>query len=249
MVGIMRKIEKKGIFGADIYQFDSLESTNSYLLENYEKYRVGDIIWAEDQTKGRGRRQNVWHSVRGGSLTYSYLLNKEPYPIKNISQISSLALCVYLKEVYNVESKMKWPNDAMIGDKKISGILVETVEDFYVIGNGVNIVGEVEVGENGQKGASIFSNEEAPSIEEFLLRYVEYIERFLSDFSKKGFEPFYKLWRSFFWLNKKILSLKESKDGIIEVEILDLTLDGGLRVREIESGQERVIFSGEVWSR
>ena len=90
-------------------------------------YHEGDIIWAEQQTAGRGQRGHTWLSGEGLNLTFSAVLEPTFLPAQeqfSLLQVVALALVDALKE-YNIEARIKWTNDIYVDDKKLVGILME----------------------------------------------------------------------------------------------------------------------------
>lgn len=133
---IATAIKKNRVINKIIY-FQSIDSTNKYLLEN--DFASGTIVAAKVQTAGRGRQGAKWISGKGG-LWFSFVINKKIINPYMLVIISSVALVETLAQ-YNLKPLIKWPNDILIKSKKISGILIEN--DYYngriVIGIGINI--------------------------------------------------------------------------------------------------------------
>ena len=129
-----------------IYQFESLESTNSYLKDHINDYQNLDVVFTFNQTNGHGRTNRVWSSNRD-SLTFSILF-KDEFLYENyqsLSLISAVAvLKVLQKRIPNLQ--IKWPNDLLINNKKICGILLESRISTYmeglILGIGININNE-----------------------------------------------------------------------------------------------------------
>lgn len=101
----------------------------------------GTIVVAERQTSGRGRRGRVWMSAPGEALAFTMLVR----PTMPRGEWSRLSLVAGLSVAEALESidympKLKWPNDVLLGGKKVCGILVEAGEDFAVIGIGINVL-------------------------------------------------------------------------------------------------------------
>lgn len=127
----------------------ALVETDSTNAEAVRMLRAGDsdfIVLAEQQTQGRGRRGRQWHSPYASNLYFSYAWSVT----KGVQQLEALSLAVGLA-VYRALSRMgvadlgvKWPNDLLVANKKIAGILVELVGDITdrcnaVIGIGINV--------------------------------------------------------------------------------------------------------------
>lgn len=124
-------------------------STSSLLLELTHKTNLpeGTVVISSNQTKGRGQRGNTWEAEPNMNLTFSillkptFLLAPEQFVI---TQAVSLALADYLVERGASAVKIKWPNDLMIGNKKVAGILIENTLtgsslQQSVVGIGINI--------------------------------------------------------------------------------------------------------------
>jgi BirA family biotin operon repressor/biotin-[acetyl-CoA-carboxylase] ligase len=127
-----------------IYHLDITTSTNDDARD--EKYREGDVVWADFQTAGRGQRGHIWHSKRGENLTFSVVLEPTFMPIAeqfSVSEVVALSLVDMLSE-YNIGARIKWTNDIYVGDKKLVGILIEhslapTTLRRTIAGIGINI--------------------------------------------------------------------------------------------------------------
>lgn len=105
----------------------------------------GTIITTDYQTAGRGTKTNTWESARFQNILMGVLLKPEIL----VSDIAKLVKVVSVSiqqtlEKFGIESKIKWPNDIMVGDKKIGGILIESSVtknevDYVVVGIGLNV--------------------------------------------------------------------------------------------------------------
>ena len=127
-----------------IYHFDTTASTNDDARD--EKYREGDVVWADFQTAGRGQRGHEWHSRKGENLTFSVVLEPTFVPIAkqfSVSEVVALSLVDMLAE-YGIDAKIKWTNDIYVGDRKLVGILIEhslapTSLRRTIVGVGINV--------------------------------------------------------------------------------------------------------------
>jgi BirA family transcriptional regulator, biotin operon repressor / biotin---[acetyl-CoA-carboxylase] ligase len=111
-----------------------VDSTNSYIRRQViacdPLIRSGVVVSARTQTAGRGRKERSWHSGRDMSLTFSFLLDISGIPAGEISGITiaaGVAVASALRQ-FGLECKVKWPNDIFVGEKKLCGILTETVD-------------------------------------------------------------------------------------------------------------------------
>ncbi len=130
----IKLLEKKN--GFTLYQVDEIQSTNTYLKNEYSKYEDSSVIWALKQTEGRGRYTRKWESA--DDLTFSIVF-KEKY---NSAVIAPLAI-IYALNDYNINAKIKWPNDIYLYEGKLAGILIEDEYDdkllASIIGIGINM--------------------------------------------------------------------------------------------------------------
>ncbi|MFX0168245.1 MAG: biotin--[acetyl-CoA-carboxylase] ligase [Candidatus Hodarchaeota archaeon] len=130
-----------------LLHFRQLPSTNSYLKEKATVgEREGLIVLADTQTAGKGRLDRRWHSPEGG-LYYSALLRPMHLKITETSLITlttGLAIAKVLQTALSLNPELKWPNDILLANKKVGGILVESTFigndiEFAVVGVGVNV--------------------------------------------------------------------------------------------------------------
>ena len=143
----IRKNLKTRLIGRKIHYFTELGSTQElgiYMAENNSEAVNGTAILAEQQNKGRGRLKNRWISPDGG-IWLSIILkpvmpaNKSPL----LSFAAALAVCETIAQQTSLESKIKWPNDILINQKKVCGILLDVATkgdraEYAVIGIGIN---------------------------------------------------------------------------------------------------------------
>ena len=124
--------------------FETVDSTNTYLKNNYQDLDNLTIVSTKKQTNGRGRNNRTWLSDNN-NLLFSLLLKDENYfaSFKSISIVSAYSVLCILKE-YGVNNlSIKWPNDVYIGDSKVCGILLESISkqqlECLIIGIGINV--------------------------------------------------------------------------------------------------------------
>jgi BirA family biotin operon repressor/biotin-[acetyl-CoA-carboxylase] ligase len=135
--------------GADILVQNITDSTNSQLMQKVQDGLVtepGYTLVAEAQTAGRGRRGRNWYSPFAASLYFSmyWRLEQGIQAAMGLSLVVAIAIARLLKQHYQVDAKVKWPNDVYIDGKKLCGILVELAGQAHascdvIIGIGMNI--------------------------------------------------------------------------------------------------------------
>lgn len=126
--------------------FRKIDSTNAYLKRNYQKLDNMTFVSASYQSKGKGRNDRVWVSNKGDNLMFSLLI-KDHRLIDKFASLSLLSGAVILKTLNSLgisNVSIKWPNDVYINDKKVCGILMESVSisnkiEALVIGIGLNV--------------------------------------------------------------------------------------------------------------
>jgi BirA family transcriptional regulator, biotin operon repressor / biotin---[acetyl-CoA-carboxylase] ligase len=146
----------------EVRRFDEIDSTNRYLLEQARSGApAGLVAVAGHQTAGRGRLDRRWESPPGTNLLVSFLLRPrcEPPDLHLGTAAVALAAADACRDVAGVDARLKWPNDVLVGESKVAGVLAEA--DFgsgppaaIVVGLGLN------VGWPGPPGAGATSLEE-----------------------------------------------------------------------------------------
>lgn len=230
--------------------FKKIHSTNSYAKEHIDTFdpKYVTIISAEEQTAGRGRFQRKWISPKDCNLylTYVFFKPKLDETIGQIPQLLALALCDVLRPIVP-EVSLKWPNDIVIQNRKLGGILTETSESRgmwgIIVGIGINVNMDasyqkmidrpctsllIETGE-------VFNREELS--EALHQRFFELLKRGFSsnlDSLKKAF------------IHKKGDWLKTNDFvKIVEGQFEQINQDGSLTLR-LENGDFCKINSGEL---
>jgi BirA family biotin operon repressor/biotin-[acetyl-CoA-carboxylase] ligase len=136
-------------FQPKIVRYESLPSTNTEAMRFASQGAAeGLSVIAEEQTAGRGRLRRTWFSPRGAGLYLSIvlwpLIPPEHWPL--ITFAAALAVNDSLGEVCGIQSDIKWPNDILSGERKLCGILSETVEAelgrAVIVGIGINLTSE-----------------------------------------------------------------------------------------------------------
>ncbi len=128
----------RGRFGHAYRYADVTPSTQRMLgIDETE----GAVAVAEEQTAGRGRLGRSWQAPAGTSVLVSVLLlpDVEPARLPELSLVAGRAVAEAILEVTGVEPTIKFPNDVLIGGRKVAGILAESSEGRVVLGIGVNV--------------------------------------------------------------------------------------------------------------
>lgn len=140
------------VMGINLLFYDTVGSTNIVGSELALKgCREGTVIIANEQTSGKGRLGRTWVSPAGKNLYMSIILRPpiSPRDATILTIMSAVACCIALRKVISLPVMIKWPNDLIVDDKKIGGILTEIKSDidkitYAIIGIGVNINLDIE---------------------------------------------------------------------------------------------------------
>ncbi len=144
---LLARLGETKVVGRDIRVFEETTSTND-VIEKLARDGVkeGVVIFAESQTKGRGRLGRKWLSPVRQGLWFSILLRPElrPQETTQLTVASAIALRRAIKTVTGLTAEIKWPNDLLIGGKKVVGILTELSAEVdrvrhVILGIGVDV--------------------------------------------------------------------------------------------------------------
>ena len=192
----------------DIEVVDQVGSTSTELLRRAQRRDIhGQVLAAEWQTAGRGRRGKVWTAVAGGSLTFSIGWRYE----QGAGFLAGLSLAVGVAVVKALEAEglagveLKWPNDLVHKHLKVGGILVELNGDalgpsIVVVGVGLNVRLPVEIRRNIEQPVSdltTVAGRGAPAIDRnhLLARLSAELAATLEAYSRSGFPAFAAEWQ------------------------------------------------------
>ena len=139
--------ERDGILFKRIYRLNEVDSTNAFLKRQIEQGNIFDFTLAatEYQTSGRGQMGTSWQAERGKNLLFSAYLPKIPLKVEQ-QHLLSMSICLAMHDVVNkhvVGAKIKWPNDILIGGRKLGGTLIENTLQgkwlYSILGIGLNV--------------------------------------------------------------------------------------------------------------
>lgn len=238
----------------EIIGLEEIDSTNSYAKSGIDRFADRTVIYAKKQTSGRGRLSRRWIDLGENNLFMTIVLKpsgifNEVY--SNITQYLSVCLCRVL-EVYGLEAQIKWPNDVLINNKKIAGILSETVmhcSDLkgLVVGIGVNLnANQADIDTVPDRIATALNLETGCEINltDFMSKLLEEFFKNYDEFLKEGFEYIKQdyLDRNCF-LNKElnIQVFNRIENGLAK----DVDSNGGLVLLKGDS-KETVLTIGDI---
>ena len=228
--------------------FDSISSTNDYLLRK-EKNKNKDIkiCIAEEQTKGRGRRGKSWISPKFKNIYFSLNSYLKKEDLSGLSIAVALSVSKVLTKI-NVMSLIKWPNDLLVGNKKICGILIETAKvgelTKVVIGIGINV--NMEYSELIDQEWTSIKLEKKQSVDRnsIITEMINQLCITLNKFEQEEFDYFLNKFTSLDLLKDKEFTLKDKPNETFIGKGID---NKGLLIAQNLKDQRIVKFSsGEV---
>lgn len=243
--------------GKEIHYFPELKSTNiiakEKALHRAEGIEEGTLIIAERQSAGKGRLGRKWFSPVGG-IWLSVILYPQLSPsyISRITLMTAVAAVKAIKICTQIKSQIKWPNDILINEKKVCGILTEMsaeldIISWVVVGIGINVnIDHREFPEDIQENT--ISLKEVSGKE--VLR-VKLVQTFLQEFEKyyeilkrREFSSVLKEWKLYsHTLGRKIRV--DTGEKIITGEAVDINEEGALILKK-EDGELVEILSGTI---
>ncbi len=239
--------------GKEIIYNKEVESTQK-IAHEFAKNGVpnGTIVIANAQTAGKGRLGRSWTSEKGKGLWFSMIIRPDfsyqKAPL--ITLFTSLVIFESIRKLYDLDIKIKWPNDIYVNEKKCGGILTEIHGEhdkihYIIIGIGINTHLTSFPDDIKHKAVSI---EEAlkttPKRLDLLTEIISYFEEQFEVFSVEGFTPFFKKYNEWLlWKNKKIFINQQNEEisGINK----GINADGFLLL-EKDNGETIKIVAGDI---
>ena len=237
--------------GWPVHISDSIDSTNAQALRLVETGCVAPfLVLAEQQTAGRGRRGRKWVSPFAQNVYYSLVLRVEGglRQLEGLSLVVGLAVMQALRAVGVKDVALKWPNDVLVGKKKIAGILLELVGDpadicHVVLGIGINV--------NMQKSAEIDQQWTSVGIEKgasvdrnYLVAQLGlHLKDYLGRHKAFGFSALQEEWeQNHLWQGKAVSLIA----GVHQIDGIVLGVDHQGALRLNVAGIEKIYSGGEL---
>ena len=232
-------------------QLDVVSSTNLYLRKLIIDKSINEniLVSTNYQEKGRGQRSNIWESEKNMNILISFLYvhTTNNYDLFKFNMLISLAIYDFLSKYFKTGLKIKWPNDLMINNKKIAGVLVQNIESNFksIIGVGINI--NQKEFKNFSPQATSFSNELNKefnrnalilelmnNFENYLINYFQF-----NDLKNSYMLKIYKFKQQTNFLN----NLKEFKGEIINFNSSgEIIIKSGDEFLSFKNGEVKMIF-------
>ncbi len=250
---ISKELNTKYI-GKNLYVYNEVSSTNTlakFLAMN--DVENGSVVISEKQTGARGRSGKAWESPIGGVWLSVILHPHVDYSkLPLITLATGVAVAKALERIGVKDAEIKWPNDIMIHDKKVCGILTEAVTQFNTIENiiiGVGIDVNMDITnfpDELQAGTTTIADELGEKADEnTLIRvFLEEFEKIGEVFLEDGIEDILKEWRKRSYTIGKIVEVRAPFNKYYDAYVVGIGKEGALIVEKIDGTLEKVI-SGE----
>ena len=225
--------------------FETIDSTNTYLKENYEKLDNFTFVSADFQSAGRGRNNRNWKSEKGENLLFSLLI-KDKALIDKFSSLSVISAFSIIKALNLEHLSIKWPNDIYYKDSKLCGILLEAVTrneiECLIIGIGLNVNQRNFVGEYKRTPASLYQitnqNQDMRILKDKIFNQL------YNDFMKvKDNYDFYNDIKEYDYLKDREV-YAEINNEVKQIKVLGIDSDYSLKV--LKDNETYNLSSGEV---
>lgn len=242
---------KTKFIGKNILHFDTIGSTNDYAKKIGNELIDGSVIISEEQTKGKGRLGRVWESKAGEGIWMSIILKPDLIPNKApfITLIAGASIVKALN-ILGVDAKIKWPNDIIINNKKLSGILTELSAEigrvnYIVVGIGMNVKDDDFDEELQNKATSLYKENYKVSrvdiVKEILCQFEKLYLDYVENNDKREVLDICRKYSAI--IDKEIYVIKNDERKL--VNCIGINENGNLIIKN-EEGKLEEIMSGEV---
>lgn len=197
------------------------------------------LVVADEQTAGRGRNGRRWFTPPGSSLAFSLVLHLKhlgDFALPRLSGLGALGVCTTIKDDYGLEGCIKWPNDVLIHEHKLAGVLVETAWrgerlQSAVVGIGINVAHE-SIPPDDDLGipATSVERELGEPVERWsMLRQV--LVKLLFWLKEINSPSFLQVWEENLAYQSEIVQLTQNGRKVFQGRLLGLDSDGAIRLR------------------
>lgn len=239
------------ILGKEIHYYEMIPSTMDVAMDfGMKGCKEGLVVCSEGQYKGRGRLSRFWSSPKNRGIYLSLVLRPKISPSESskLTLLSAVSVCQAIRKATKLNCLIKWPNDLIIGKKKVGGILIEMNAEmdmvkFVIIGIGINVNAPESL--LPPKGTSLRAQlGKRISRIELAKQILREIEKEYIVFQKEGFSPVIKKWKEFSTTLGHRVKVQFRKE-YLQGEALDIDKDGALLVRR-DSGFVERITAGDI---
>ncbi len=241
--------------GRVIHHFNIIDSTNSKAYQlALNGAEEGEVVIAEAQDKGKGRLGRHWFSPPFSNLYLSIILRPKipPHQASLITLVAAVATAETIQEFSGLQPMIKWPNDILLRNRKMAGLLNEIHSEmdrihFVIMGIGVNLNMDEEMFiKEIREGATSLKREMGQTISRkaFLQCLLKELEGWYTIFLKEGGGPILKAWREWAQIKGKEVRVTSFGKTLVGMAV-DIDSDGTL-ILETQDGKRKRVVAGDV---
>jgi len=250
----VQKYVDTSYMGKEFIYEEQMDSTNDYAKKLARQGAVeGTGVITEQQTKGRGRMGRKWESPKGTGIWLSYILRPSipPIDVPFITLLTGLAVCKAIQIETGLDPKIKWPNDVVLGGKKVCGILTEMNAEmeqvhYVIVGIGMNVNTKEFADELDAMATSLYLEskkkyERKKIVGQICIQLEKYYESFKDINYRAQILQEYK--KYCITIGKEVRVIRSHEELIGKA--IDLLPTGELVIQS-SSGVKKIVRSGEV---
>ena len=231
------------------YKFGTLISTNDKAKEFSKKGVSNIVIVAEKQTKGKGRFNRKWISGLGGLYMTIVLKEKDLEKVKYLTLRASIAVAKSIIKLTNLKAKVKWPNDVLVNDKKICGILTETIsgkENYALVGIGLNVNQSAFPKSIKKNSTSLrIKTNKQHNINKILKIIIKNFNSLNKYYKNKNYDMIINIWKKYSHTLGKKVKVK-TLSGVYIGEAVDIDKNCNL-ILKLNNGEFKKIVEGDIF--
>lgn len=239
----------------NIIKLDTCDSTNDYLKKNFKelKNKFPIMVSAQSQTKGKGRNNRTWFSKKNTGLYSSFgFILKVNKNLNFLPLIAGISVIETLNKIGNIECGLKWPNDVLYNNRKISGVLIENIILNNIIicisGIGINLNHSIKDFPVILKKTAIslkMITKREYKIEKINIVLANHFFKWLNKLKNNRVETIIKKSNQFSeFLRGKEISFNNNNKKINSI-YQGINKNGGLILKD-STGNKKILFTGEI---
>lgn len=243
---------KTEVIGKKILSYNIVDSTNTIAFSLAEQgMPEGTVIFAEGQRKGKGRLGRTWASPKSQGIYLSLILRPKIAPVKAslITLLAAVSCAEAIRKICGLSAQIRWPNDILVNNKKICGILTEMATQnhtvkFIILGIGINVntpVGKLPSGASSLREETVKTEFSRLELARELLHQLD--QDYLR-FRQKGSKRVITQWKNLSALSGKRVKVSFAH-RTIEGLAQDIDEQGALIVR-LDNGFKQHVLAGDI---
>ena len=232
------------------YYFKTLTSTNDEAKRLARKGLDKILVISDKQTKGRGRFNREWVSGLGGLYMTIVLKEKNLDKARYLTLIATVSVVKTIKKLTKLNALVKWPNDVMVNDKKICGILTETIsgkENYALVGIGINVNQQTFNKNISNKAVSLkIITHKNYSLNKLIKLIITNFNLLYNHYNNKNYEKIIDVWKKYSHTWGKRIKAK-TISGVYIGEAVDVDNDCNL-ILKLNNGKLKKIVEGDIFT-